>query len=459
MIRRFSMMMALLVACAGFGQSMAADESDMNARLQQLEQELQELRNEGIGGEAELKNEASNRYDGKFSSKLRRDNMSFEFNLENLIQARFQMDDVNDSASSYVKEEDSAGFRLARVYTRLHGHVYNPAFTYMLEGSWNNDTIDGMLKRAVFGYTPSDSYGFYIGRDKLPFNMQESANADALQFMERSAANEAFNLDYGHGGWISGAPSLGETGMMLRYSLGIFNGQYNNLRQTDTAATPNNEDFAWTYLGRVEFLPMGGDGSITESESDLRSDEDKGKFLAMIGLGANYARDRGTGLDRNTPRTIGTTGIASPFEADILNAAIDARIHIQGASLNAGVFGRFVRFDDASDETAAHPGHLEDFGWYFQAGYNINMSAGQLEVMARISQVDYDEFSDGVTAGTTGRDAMGNDVTEFTLGTNFRVYGDDLRFSAEGTYRTEEEAANFNDIPSFTLRLGVQIRF
>jgi len=447
------MMMALGFACVGFGQTLAAGEgNDMESRLQELEREVQEWRTQAQAGEMD-KDNSSTRYDGSFMSRLHKNNESFEFNLESLIQARFQIDDVNDSAGSYVKEEDSAGFRLARVYTSMSGHVYNPAFTYNLVASWNNENLSDMLKVATFGYRPSDSLGFYIGRDKMPFNMQESTDASQLQFMERSAANEAFNMDYGHGGWLAGSPTLGDSSMMLRYALGVFNGNYNNLSQSDTNANPNNEDFAWTYAGRVEFLPMGGSGSITESESDLRSEEDKTSLLVMVGLGVNYGKDRGSN------RVLGQSGIASPFEADIFNLAYDLRVHAYGASLNAGVFGRWVRFDDASDETATHPGHLEDFGWYAQLGYNVNIDDAQLEGVVRISSIDYDEFQDGAAGTATGSDAMGDDLFEVTGGLNLRVAGDDLRFGLEATYRSAEEADNFNTIPSWTFRLGVQIRF
>jgi hypothetical protein len=383
---------------------------------------------------------------------------SFSLSMSTNMQIRAELTDDNDPAGGTVAG-DSMSFYVRRLKTSLKGHVFDKKWSYGMTYAWH-DTTGLALEDAHVKYAAGDDWTVGAGRRKSFFNLQEYTSSSAQQFVDRSAANEAFNNDFMTGVWVDGNMKLGESGHTFRYHFGVFNGTdrgpgSNTGLQRDFASGSGgataNRDFNMLYATRLEIIGNGdGKSDVTKGESDLRSDEKERPLQFILGYGLSLNR-LGPGEAPNLGGVVGGHG------ADVWNMAVDARVHMDGISLNAGIFHRTFNYDDTADADVGHAGGYTDIGAYAQLGYAIHMEGGILEPAIRYGLVDRDDDNGG------GRQF---DQNELALGLNYFLHGHRVKLSFDATY-AESRAHGVTPVPpafnatepSVTYRLQLQLGF
>lgn len=377
---------------------------------------------------------------GKGKLSFKSDDGNFAINLENQLQIRYtgvmtdQIGGVDDnSPASANGTNDTGTFGLRRMKTSLSGNAYSKEWAYKFQYAWTGATG---IEDAYVGYKGFSGLEIYAGRGKIAFNLQESTSSKRQQFVDRSLANEMFNVDYGTGLWAAGSSEMSGGG--INYSLGLFNGIYGGLRQADKGVGTNaNDGHNYLLNGRVEYA---SDKNVGKGESDLRSNADREKLAFLVGLGVNYTRLNAVAIPT-----------AAAGKGTLLNLTLDGRIHVQGFSVNAMFFHRQSSLSDAPAGLADDS--VTDMGYTLQVGYNHNLDNGdQIEAAIRYSAVDL---------GDANKVESGKDASEIGLGVNYRLYGDHAKISMDIMQNlAETDGSNPSDEDSdITVRLQLQFLF
>ncbi len=428
---------------AGEGQAQKSSEE----RLAQVEAELAELKRESSAAEGAESTNVS--YRSKLEAKTGK---KFTLKMESQLQTRFEIFDGHDGVG---KAGESSTFRIRRLKTGFSGNAFGPEWQYEAKLAWTGTTFREVVETAVIGYVPERNYGFYMGKSKLPYNLQEASSSKRQQFVDRSESNEDFNQDFAQGVWVHGTPMIGDSSAVLRYWAGIYNGilkDGNDFINKDKDIAPANQDVTFLYNARAEVLLFGGEKTVGKYESDLRKNSEREDTLVLLGTAFSWFVDRDG--DRDTDLDPVTVGGPEVFQADITNFTLDGRVHVRGFSLNAAFFHNTVDFDGA-ESNGVHPNALTNLGGFVQLGYNHNLEDGnQLEGAFRLSHTDWDEFDDG----GIGRRALHSDIWEYMLGVNYRINKEKLKLSGDIGYITESDVGG-NEDPSWQYRFQVQVIF
>src|SRR6266508_6155561 len=158
---------------------------------------------------------------------------NYSLSIGGRLQGRFTYLD-RDGEASHRSDEGEFRLRRARVYWQ--GHAFDPKMQYRIELDLAPGTAELLNMEMNYAYRPELTLN--LGQFKPPQSRQELTSSGSLQFVDRSLANDFFNVGRDRGVRVSGA--LGE--YLLEYRTGVFNGNGLNTRQTST-------DFM--YAGRL----------------------------------------------------------------------------------------------------------------------------------------------------------------------------------------------------------------
>jgi phosphate-selective porin len=375
---------------------------------------------------------------------------AFSLNMSTNLQIRAQLTDNRDVASG-ADAGDSMSFYVRRLKTSLKGNVFDSKWNYKMTFAWQDAATGNGLEDAEITYKGGETWAVGAGRRKSFFNLQEYTSSSKQQFVDRSIANEVFNNDFVTGVWYDGNMKAGEH--TVRYNFGIYNGTTrtgNNFgEQRDFAsgsgAAASNNGFRMMYAGRVELIGNGDTkAKVLDGESDLRSDSKERPLQFVTGLGASLMQLD----DTETPNV----GGARTHKADVWNLVWDARIHVEGFSVGAGLFHRTVNFGDTADTDVGHASGYTDMGAYAQLGYAIHTDGGIWEPAIRYSLVDRDDFN------SAGRQ---QDDSELSVGVNYFMQEHKLKLTFDATYgEARVHGVNANPTrPTATYRLQLQMGF
>ena len=174
--------------------------------------------------------------------------------LRGRVQARYEAELPHASDT-----EASQTVQLRRVRLVLQGHAGSPRLRYYLQlGFSPRDQLGGLtaedgsirhnpLRDARLEFDHSRDLTLWVGQMKVPFSRERVLSSGALALVDRSPANEEFNLDRDVGLQLR-SQDLGGLGW-LGYSVGIFGGQGRNAFQSTR--------FGLLYVARVEARPLG----------------------------------------------------------------------------------------------------------------------------------------------------------------------------------------------------------
>jgi len=270
---------------------------------------------------------------------------------------------------------DESYFELERARLGMMGHLFDPRLKYRIELEADTDASDkGVLFDTYIQYVSSGAFAVGAGQFHPNFLRIEYISAFKQQMVERSLANEFFNIDRNIGLWVEGEPAK-----WFYYNAAITNGIDTVNAATGGGAANFNLDNPPAFVGKLDFT-LTGDHRYSYEGGDLKN---LSSPLAVVGasfLAEDYNRATGTFI---------TT------EGDVWSFGLDAVFKVRGFSLLAEYAGRFYDQDgDGEGSSYAH-------GFTVQGGFFVSRSP-DIELTTCISAVygtDGPEHGDGYMVG------------------------------------------------------------
>jgi hypothetical protein len=273
--------------------------------------------------------------------------------------------------------------------------------------------------------------------------------------IDRSLANEVFNIDRTTGAELFGSVDLGD--VQPHYRMGVYNGLRNN-----NSAMYYSTDNSMAVAARVEVPLLGASPADFANESDLMFHENP---VAQVGCSLAYGNDRdedhvlGGESDDYEFLARGSDHRADIYELGGEVSLVGADFAYKCNGFSAILEGFYQHVDGDSAEVSNEPDfgsrsaidglELDNWGWHAQAGYFIVPEV--FEVVSRAS---------GVCVDST------NDSYEYAAGWNWYLYGQDLKLSMDVTYIDDlplvSSSPTFDGIQNnslFLIRTQLQFQF
>ena len=317
--------------------------------------------------------------------------------------------------------EDTSSFRIRRQRVKFAGNAFTKDLTYKVEWDLAANTGTGKLLDVYTNYKIEDWLQLRGGQYKVPFNRQELTSSAELQFMDRSVADDAFNLSRDIGVMLHSKFKEG----LFEYYLAVMSGAGEN--QT----TNSNNEFL--YAARVAVNPLGDFDSY--SEPDLEYEE-----TPKLALGAAYAWNNGSKMFvSNAIRTFNRAITLRLFTTDL-------KLKWRGFSLLGDFYWRDVTAH--SGESLFRQGSNKGYGYTAQAGYFVPLPyvSKHLEVAGRYAFVNPDTRNQDDTE------------REISGGLNWYLFGNEHKFQAD-VKRVTRERNSPDDLSDTEFQLQYQLIF
>ncbi len=356
---------------------------------------------------------------------------TFSLKTTGMFQFRYTYDDRDEG------HQDESSFKVHRGRLKFAGNAYNPDLKYMLQLETRSTGVKDGSKAVEMldffaDYTKYEKFKFRVGQWKVPFNTQFLTSAGKLQFVNRSEADDTFNL-----GRQLGAMVYGELfDEKLEYFMGLWNGNFRNEKKND-----NNEHL---WIARVAFHPLdhyyGHPGKHEEQTGhtkhyghyeDSEGDVDYSGEAALLIAGA-IAFDSQDEFEGE----FDDHGRVTADEVDITRVVGELGFKYKGFSFLSEYYWRKT--------TGLLSENLLDSGFFVQAGYFLIPK--KLEVAGRYSLTNFDnEFEV-------------NSIREMTLGVNYFLHSHRHKIQLNGI-RKQEEVTDNEDETDYELALQYQMSF
>ncbi len=285
---------------------------------------------------------------------LRTYDNNFSFVMNPLFQFRYTFEDFDD-------KEDNSSFRIDRGRLVFHGNAYNPNINYFIQletrSTGSKDGGKSVEMIDFFGditYVPNAKLRF--GQWLIPFNRQQTTPIWKLQMIDRSVANNEFNLGRQIGIMVHGEL----LDHKLEYYGGFWNGNFRNESRND------NNEHLWVF--RASYNPFG---IYAYAEGDLEYSV-KPKAHISSSISFNSVDDATFALD--------DIGAVTADEIDKTQVAGELGFKYCGFSLISEYYYR--------KQSGVANANLIDHGFFVQAGYLLIPK--RLELAGRYSLVEYD---------------------------------------------------------------------
>lgn len=386
---------------------------------------------------------------------LRWDSAGFSLALRTSVQFRLSFRDERTNGGHGSNGRDYINFSLPRVRTGFDGHIFDDMFTYKLRLNWAGGAAE-MIEVAHLRVALFQAVNLNGGQEKVPFSWEENSEAELVNFMERSYANEVFNQDYGKGIWIDGM--IGDDVPWLKYWVGVFNGvlaAQDDFRNRDGALTADTfSDFIDNEImvaARFETHPLG---EVWQGMRDDRSNAEVEDPFFAIGAGITWLTSHLRNADLRGDTAAGSTGSGrTRTRQSTVAFTLDGHMRWYGISVDWAVFYRYTEFSNvglnrfkvAGRESI---GELEDLGASFEAGYNFPwLEIADIYVGLRWSMVNADEFwgrDAGLRFTENRQRAIRPDTMEYALTAAWRLHGDSLKLSMDIVFVQHQLAWSYN---------------
>ncbi len=297
----------------------------------------------------------------------------FRLSLGGRLQTRFSLIDSDDT----TKTTPSSTWEVKRMKLWMNGNAYTKDLTYLLQVDFVNGGSSKLLEHAYLDYLLLDEVQLLAGQTKVPFGRQWLNSSGSQQFVDRSAASDAFRPGYDAGVKLHGDIAKG----LVTYELGLYGGAGQSAKRATNGATT-----ASAVAARVTFNPFGQMGT---AESDLGNSP-----KPLLSVGANYygnvlKKISVTALETNGITLAGASGwlgngistFTTGEKIDIDTWGIDAAFKWHGISTQAEYLAGQAN-GNTSNKT------LRAEGFYAQAGYCIIPKT--LEAAIRYSYIEPD---------------------------------------------------------------------
>ncbi|MBN1846682.1 MAG: hypothetical protein JW810_13435 [Sedimentisphaerales bacterium] len=484
---------SMAVMLMGASITWAAGEADLETQVQALKQRVAQLeaqQNEQAVNErtAELVRQMVSEmgqdsrhtaadtgltagYDKRFFIKSADDQFLLEFDTRLQFRHSYLLADehnkkLNDAGLRVADGVDSSanGFELERARLNLTGHLLKN-LQYKIQFDFDDDdNDDASLQEYMVSYSFMPELGVKAGRYKSAFGKQENTSTGRLMLVDRSLANEVFNICRGTGVELFGALPVMDTN--LHYRMGMFNGFDD---ETSTALADNDNNPA--VAARLELPLLGATPADFQNESDLMQHENP---VLMLGTSFAYANATNEdhfagGLDDNYEVLVkNIDGRSDIVEAggEVTLLGADASFKYQGLSVLLEGFYQHADLDsgevafendfgvtrnafDITGRALLDGYEVDNYGWHAQCGYFLVPKT--FELVSRVS---------GVCVDST------NDSYEYAGGWNWYLAGQDLKISMDVTYIDDlplvSTGPNFDGVQNNSLlmvRTQLQMQF
>jgi phosphate-selective porin OprO and OprP len=355
----------------------------------------------------------------------------FSLNIGGRVQTRFSYEFESDSDGDGATQDDLPSFDTPRVRLQVGGNAFGKDLTYGLMADFGGDSPKGAvtpssvgasfsgadrlaeLKDGFLDYAVSGA-AFHVkaGQFKTPYSRQQLTSSGRQMFVDRAITDRVFAPGRSKGLLLYGSVG-GEKDDFFEWSAGAFNGEGENLI--------NNDD-GLMWVGRVAANPFGG---VAYSEADLRSYEDREKFLLAVGLNGWYHQE--------------DSRASAGGNFDSYSVGFDVAAHWYG-------FFATVEYHHRENQGAAAspPPDVKIDGWAAQLGYNFTP---EWNVAFRMAEIDWDN----PTSFTAAR--------EWTIGVGYFIKKHALKVQADfGRVQNRFLSASSIDDDHF-LRLQAQLDF
>lgn len=454
---------AVMVAACGsaaFGQENVGDrvnqlESMVQAQQQQIATLQQQLTQQQTAGVEQMRVEEIKRVvqelfrDPQFRDQLPlnagydngffiRSGQDFMLKINGRMQARYLFYGKNGNnwdrnQNSYGQHRgDRSGLEFNRIRLAFSGYAWDPNFTYRLELK-ADDTDNVSVQYAWMNYKFADPAQLRVGLFKLPFGRQETTSSANLQFVDRSMANEVFNLGRSMAVMLHG----NMFDKRVDYGVALSNGFRNNLDSPDGPDDFNELDTNPGISSRMVWHAMYDQlGKDFQGESDLEYHKKPAlDFGSSFAWNADRGDARNVALPFQVPETVrvgpGGFDIVGAQQTNITQYGLDAAFKYLGFSTQAEYFMRMVDSKSQFSPWFAGTGKggtIHQQGGYWQAGYFVVPQ--KVELVARLGGI-WDFGGDG--------------MWEYAGGVNYYIRGHNLKLQADIT--------SINEVPVRASRL------
>lgn len=337
-------------------------------------------------------------------------------------QLIYRYDDFDSSTT-----DDKSDFDIRRFKLSLQGNLYSKRFGYKFQG----DLASGFVTEDVFvNYRFGAPFMAQVGQFRPPQARQELTSSTRQLFIERSLANDTFNLGRDQGVQASG----GFAGKLVEYRLGLFNGNGPN---------KSNPDNRHMLAGRLDLNPFGAYPLDEAGWSGDTLRVNVGGSFAWNKVGRN---DVGSGFDRDND-VMDVALALDDFTAGTFEATYgdDLTWLLWTANLNAAWNG--ASFAAEYYRLNANPDMGDDWdsdGYYVQMGYQIIPQ--RLELGVRYSAIKSDDENASAEF----------DKSETQLGMNYYFAKHNLQLQADYTWVDDDLR---NEADDQVARLQLQFVF
>ena len=274
---------------------------------------------------------------------------SFESSVGARLQTRYSYETFEADEA-----ETLSSFQIRAMKLWLKGHAVRKALGYKLQLNYGDGKPN--LEDAYAQYTVSKWLVLRVGQFKPPQGRQELTSSGRQRFVDRSLANETFNLGRDVGMQFGGQVA----DHLLEYRLGVFNG--NGPRRK--ANVGNDHLFA----GRVDVNPFG-----KYKMSEVRWDPElRLNAGGSVAYGKLSAADAGQ-LDADNDvfdMALDIDGFAPDEFTTAFGESVDVRLttaNLNLAWMGAGLAAEFFHLDVAPETGDS----FTATGYYVQAGYAL----------------------------------------------------------------------------------------
>mgnify|MGYP002622008472 CR=1 FL=1 len=347
---------------------------------------------------------------------------SFSMRAAMRIQNLFLVESpiVNDEVKF---DQAASNFLVRRARLKFDGYAYSPKLEYKIELglsnrdlAWNTDqtrNTPGVVMDAMLKWEFAKNFELWVGQTKLPSNRERVISSAALQLVDRSIVNSAYNIDRDMGLQLRHKTIIG--GMIFKEIFAFSQGEGRNVTEGNMGG--------YAYTGRVEWLPMGE----FQSKGDYVGSSIKREEKPKLALGLTYdyndraARERGQ-LGGYVYQRV---SVSENDYHSLYSVMADMMFKYKGWS----VMSEYV------DKDATNGSVLKDTlgnSFTYRTGMGFNVQSGYMfdnnvEIAARYSVVE------------PRKDTKRADVRQYTLGVSKFFAGHDLKVQTDISY-TEEKA-------------------
>jgi hypothetical protein len=381
-------------------------------------------------------------YDRGFFIKTTDD--QFKLSINTRLQLRHYYGRTDDGDSDLAKDGTSAaggsgvdasssGFELERARIYFKGHVMKD-LDYLIVLSMSDDDTSGSSDKGntarlldyALSYSFSSDFGLKAGRFKGPFGRSETTSSGRQAMVDRSLANEVFNI-----GRVQGIEAFGQIPMgdgTGYYRAGIFNGL-----ATDAHEPIEENDNSPSLAARLAIPLAGASPQDFKNESDLKFHDNP---VSQLGFSAAWTDDRDEAHyadgESDSYEFLAKSSVDGKSDlytlgGEMILTGIDYSFKHQGFSLNLEGFVQCIdinksEIDDASDfgnaiRMGTDQNQLTNYGWSAQSG--IFLTPKEFELVGRISAVHVEDATDSY---------------EYAGGWNWYLSGQDLKLSMDVSY-------------------------